>query len=45
VRALRLLLTTSASFTPDSAHLEALAFGFLLLFALGLIAGLIFGKS
>jgi hypothetical protein len=40
-----LLLGTSASFTPDQAHSEALVFGFLLLFVGGLIAGLVFGKG
>jgi hypothetical protein len=38
-------LLASSIVTPDSAHLEGLVFGFLLLFVLGLVAGLIFGKS
>jgi hypothetical protein len=31
--------------TADQAHLEALSFGFLFLFGIGLIAGLLAGKK
>lgn len=34
-----------AAVTPDQTHVELLAFGFLGLLVLGLIAGLIFGRS
>lgn len=39
------LLLTSASFTPDQAHSEALALALLGLFGLGLIAGILFGRN
>lgn len=37
------LLAVATNFTPDQVHLEALAWGLLALFALGVIAGVLIG--